>query len=107
MIRSFHYAAYTSLRIKTGAPIRSENPSFLEPWVLFWYTWVAAQYLHAYLESAVWAGILPSTMSDIEVLLDALLLEKAIYELRYEINNRPDWVRIPIQGILHLLEGDR
>jgi maltose alpha-D-glucosyltransferase / alpha-amylase len=107
MIRSFHYAAYTALRIKTGAPTRSENPSFLEPWVLFWYTWVSAQYLHSYLEGAVWAGILPSSMPEIEVLLDALLLEKAIYELRYEINNRPDWVRIPIQGILHLLEGDR
>jgi maltose alpha-D-glucosyltransferase/alpha-amylase len=107
MIRSFHYAAYTALRIKTGGPTRSENPSFLEPWVLYWYTWVSAQYLHSYLEGAVWAGILPSSMPEIEVLLDALLLEKAIYELRYEINNRPDWVRIPIQGILHLLEDDR
>jgi maltose alpha-D-glucosyltransferase/alpha-amylase len=37
--------------------------------------------------------------------LDAHLLEKAIYEISYEINNRPDWVRIPLQGILHLMEG--
>jgi len=40
------------------------------------------------------------------VLLDAFLLEKALYELAYELNNRPDWVRIPIQGILELLEGE-
>jgi predicted trehalose synthase len=39
------------------------------------------------------------------VLLDGLLLEKAIYELRYEMNNRPDWVKIPIAGILQLLES--
>jgi maltose alpha-D-glucosyltransferase/alpha-amylase len=32
------------------------------------------------------------------------MLEKALYELRYELNHRPDWARIPIQGILHLLE---
>jgi maltose alpha-D-glucosyltransferase/alpha-amylase len=31
------------------------------------------------------------------------VLEKAVYELGYELNNRPDWVRIPLQGILHLL----
>jgi maltose alpha-D-glucosyltransferase/alpha-amylase len=39
------------------------------------------------------------------VLLDTFLLQKAIYELRYEINNRPDWVRIPIHGIVQLLEA--
>jgi predicted trehalose synthase len=35
--------------------------------------------------------------------LDAHLLEKAIYELGYELNNRPDWIRIPLQGILDLI----
>jgi maltose alpha-D-glucosyltransferase/alpha-amylase len=38
------------------------------------------------------------------VLLDAFVLEKAVYELNYELNNRPDWVRIPLRGILQLLE---
>jgi maltose alpha-D-glucosyltransferase / alpha-amylase len=105
MIRSFHYAAYTALFNHAGGVAHPENPSFLEPWALFWYIWVSAQFLHAYLEGASSTGILPSTTRGTEVLLDALLLEKAIYELRYEMNNRPDWVRIPIQGILHLLES--
>jgi predicted trehalose synthase len=38
-----------------------------------------------------------------QLLLDAYLLEKALYELRYELNNRPDWARIPLHGILELL----
>jgi maltose alpha-D-glucosyltransferase / alpha-amylase len=104
MIRSFHYAAYTALFHDAGGKFQSENPSFLEPWILFWYTWVASQFLHTYLEVAAPAQILPTSTEETEILLDTLLLEKAMYELRYEINNRPDWVRIPIQGILHLLE---
>jgi predicted trehalose synthase len=39
------------------------------------------------------------------VLLDAYLLEKALYELRYELNSRPDWVNVPLQGILELVEA--
>jgi maltose alpha-D-glucosyltransferase/alpha-amylase len=107
MIRSFHYAAYTALYDHTGAtrpPDQQENPAFLEPWVLFWYQWVAAAFLSTYLDVASPGGILPATRKEQEVLLDTLLLEKAMYELRYELNNRPDWVRIPIAGILQLLE---
>ncbi len=39
----------------------------------------------------------------LQVLLESYLLEKAIYELGYELNNRPDWVSIPISGILHVM----
>ena len=37
------------------------------------------------------------------MLLDTFLLEKALYEVRYELNNRPDWVPIPLRGILSLM----
>jgi maltose alpha-D-glucosyltransferase/alpha-amylase len=103
MIRSFHYAAYTALASQTQAT-HAENPSFLEPWILFWYTWVVAQFLHAYLEVSGSGPLLSAGVQDREMLLDAYLLEKALYELRYEINNRPEWVRIPIRGILQLVE---
>ena len=104
MLRSFHYAAYASL-FGHGGPSPEENPAFLEAWVLFWYRWVAAAFLRSYLDTVGPAGILPRTRSEIELLLGALLLEKAIYELRYEVDHRPDWVRIPIAGILQLLEA--
>ena len=76
-----------------------------ERWARFWYGWSAASFLRAYLESARAAGFLPGSDHDIAVLLDAHMLEKAAYELRYEANNRPDWVQIPARGILQLLEG--
>jgi maltose alpha-D-glucosyltransferase / alpha-amylase len=103
MLRSFHYAAYAGL-FGRGAITAHDNPAFLEPWILFWHQWVTAAFLRAYLDAASDAPFLPRTRREIEVLLDGLLLEKAMYELRYELNNRPDWVKIPIAGILQLLE---
>jgi maltose alpha-D-glucosyltransferase/alpha-amylase len=48
--------------------------------------------------------LVPSSKLELSVLLNAFLLEKAIYEVGYELNNRPKWVKIPLQGILQLLE---
>jgi maltose alpha-D-glucosyltransferase/alpha-amylase len=110
MIRSFHYAAHCSLfgNDKSRGPlpgvIRAEDVSILESWAGFWYTWVSAAFLKAYLETAATGTFLPASRQEFKLLLDTYLLEKAIYELGYELNHRPDWVRIPLQGILQLLE---
>ena len=50
---------------------------------------------------------LPRDPTELQVLLDAYLLEKAVYELGYELNNRPDWVKVPLQGLLQLLAVSR
>ena len=105
MLRSYHYAAQSILYgPATGA--RPEDPERLAPWLRFWQAWVQAAFLGSYLEAADGASFVPSSRDDLEILLDALVLEKAIYELNYEVNNRPDWVGIPVQGILDLL-GER
>jgi maltose alpha-D-glucosyltransferase/alpha-amylase len=104
MIRSFHYAAYTAL-LEPDSPSRPENPSFLEPWILFWYRWVSAAFLRTYSDVADEAGLLPAGRQEREVMLSTRLLDKALYELRYELNLRPAWVRIPIAGVLQLLES--
>ncbi len=78
------------------------------PWSagrLYWERWVSAAFLQAYLERARGASFLPLSLEEREILLDSYLLEKAVYELGYELNNRPDWVRIPLQGIRQIL-GD-
>lgn len=108
MLRSFHYAAYAALfaRIEQastpGAAPTNSAPSpqsLLVCWADEWHRWVGAAFLREYLHGAEHANFLPRTREDLRTLLDIYLLEKAIYELIYELNNRPDWVRIPLQGI--------
>jgi maltose alpha-D-glucosyltransferase/alpha-amylase len=100
MLRSFHYAANHAIFNQATRP---EDISAMEQWAAFWDTWVSAVYLKSYLELAGQAGFLPADESELQTLLDALYLEKAVYELSYELNNRPEWVQIPLQGILAFL----
>jgi maltose alpha-D-glucosyltransferase/alpha-amylase len=84
--------------------IRSENFPIMEQWAQFWYSWVSTAFLNSYLATAGGASFLPKTKAELQVLLDSYLLEKVIYELGYELNNRPDWVEIPLRRILQLQE---
>src|SRR5690606_31350993 len=104
MLRSYHYAARSGLlrRIEEGV-VGPEAIAALEPWVDAWFQWTAAAYLEGYLEEVGDSGVIPADLDHTRVLLDAYLLEKAVYELGYELNNRPDWVGIALAGIrLHL-----
>ena len=60
-------------------------------------------FLREYLATAGGASFLPVTNDERQILLETYLLEKALYEIRYELNSRPDWVRIPLRGILDLM----
>jgi maltose alpha-D-glucosyltransferase/alpha-amylase len=105
MLRSFHYAAYTSLFGHLGsAMVRPEDLGALEPWARLWNIWIGSAFFKSYLEYAMPGGFLPANSEELKILLNSYLLEKALYELGYELNNRPDWVRIPIIGVLQLLE---
>jgi len=64
-------------------------------------------YLQTYLAVAGNAIFLPGSPEDLKLLLDAYLVEKAVYELGYELNNRPAWVSIPLQGILQTVQAAR
>ncbi|MDX1622083.1 MAG: putative maltokinase, partial [Nitriliruptorales bacterium] len=108
MIRSFHYAASSALRFQRerGAfQPDSEQEAELGDWLMYWYRWVSAAFLRGYVEQAGEASFLPSDPEHLRILLDAFLLEKAVYELGYEMNNRPDWVSLPLGGIAEVL-GD-
>ncbi|HWP59190.1 MAG TPA: maltose alpha-D-glucosyltransferase [Candidatus Acidoferrales bacterium] len=102
MLRSFSYATAAKLR---GAQIRAEDRPRLMAWARFWSLWVSAAFLRAYLQVARRWHFLPASRDELAILLDVHLLEKAVYELGYELNNRPDWVTVPIQGILEQLEA--
>jgi maltose alpha-D-glucosyltransferase/alpha-amylase len=108
MLRSFHYAAYSGLfdfRERRGLVVEEELEA-LDFWTRFWHFWVCVIFLKAYMEAAINGKFLPESRQELRTLLDMYLLEKAIYEMGYELNNRPEWVRIPLRGILQLLESE-
>ncbi|HVT59695.1 MAG TPA: maltose alpha-D-glucosyltransferase [Thermoanaerobaculia bacterium] len=104
MLRSFQYAAHARLIEESaiGTVTPQELPE-LESWALYWERWASAAFLGAYLERAGPASFVPAAPSELALLLDAYTLEKAIYELGYELNNRPGWVSIPLAGIRQIL----
>jgi maltose alpha-D-glucosyltransferase/alpha-amylase len=102
MVRSFHYAALCAL---TQGSLRPEDQAVLEPWVRFWHQWVATTFLKAYLATAAGGQFLPANREELDVLLDFYLLKRAVNELHYELTYHPERVRVPLQGLLHLLEG--
>jgi maltose alpha-D-glucosyltransferase/alpha-amylase len=105
MLRSFHYAAYAALFTQQASGfVREGDLPYLETWAKFWCFWVCVAFLKAYLPAVAKTPIVPHGKDEFRVLLDAYLLEKAIYELGYELNNRPDWLKIPLQGIQQQLE---
>jgi maltose alpha-D-glucosyltransferase / alpha-amylase len=105
MIRSFHYAAHSSLKRRaTEGPRSAKGLAGLEPWADSWHRWVSSVFLRSYLRTAGNAVFVPQSRDELDILLTTHLLEKAVYELGYELNNRPDWVSLPLHGILRLME---
>ncbi|HET6881141.1 MAG TPA: maltose alpha-D-glucosyltransferase [Pirellulales bacterium] len=101
MVRSFHYAAYSAYFQHVEQFPDTREP--LRAAARFWYLWASARFLSKYLEVAGKAPFIPSSPEELKLLLNALLLDKSVYELSYELNNRPDWVEVPLVGILELL----
>ena len=107
MVRSFHYAGRTAaLRLTRdlGTSMASVDRTTIDTWITFWHRWISGTFLDAYLEVAGRAAYLPHDLAQLTQLFDFFLLEKAIYELGYETNSRPDWVDIPARGILDILD---
>ncbi len=100
MMRSFQYAAYAAL---WQPAMRSEDVPFLELWADRWYREMSSVFLQSYLQATAGSVFIPKNESDLQVMLQAYLLDKAVYEVGYELNHRPDWVVIPIRGIKHIL----
>jgi maltose alpha-D-glucosyltransferase/alpha-amylase len=101
MLRSYHMAAYAGL----FASIQNQPEAFgrFQPWAELWSQWSSAAFLRDYRDGTRGAAFVPADNAAFTELLDAFMLEKIFYELQYELNNRPDWVRIPLLGILALV----
>ena len=105
MLRSFDYVCYSALADRVGSMVlQPEESARLREWMRFWTTWTGAAFLKSYLAVADGKAFVPQQSEDVQLLLDIYLLEKSLYELGYELNNRPDWARIPLHGMLELLD---
>jgi maltose alpha-D-glucosyltransferase/alpha-amylase len=100
MLRSFDYATYAALFERTSD--NRANFERLAPWARLWVARASAAFLDAYRAEAGGEEFVPADSDAFGLLLRSFTLDKVLYELWYELNNRPDWVRIPIQGILAL-----
>lgn len=106
MLRSFHYAAYAALFQRMGeAGAEASRFAALAPFADGWHRLACAEYLRGYLDAAGRAAFLPAGTGEMEFLLNLWLLDKAVYELKYELNHRPGWAAIPLEGICDLAES--
>jgi maltose alpha-D-glucosyltransferase/alpha-amylase len=99
MVRSFHYAVYSAL---AGERARGLDGAVLETAARAWNVWVASTFLRAYLGAA--GDLVPKSRAEQQLLLDVFMLDKALYELGYELGSRPEWVGIPLRGIVDILD---
>ncbi len=104
MLRSYQYAAYAVLYTRDGTLNNTDDIERLQRWADFWSFWVCVAFLDGYLTTAAHEAFIPNDPGDLKILLETFVVEKAIYELNYEMNNRPDWLPIPINGILRQIE---
>jgi maltose alpha-D-glucosyltransferase / alpha-amylase len=104
LLRSLDYAALSALW--TGLARPSDVPR-LEPWAHAWAAWMSASFTSGYLAALGKTSLVPDKEESTAVLLDFYLLDKCLYELDYEFNNRPDWVSIPLSGLHGLLSREQ
>ncbi|MFP4634463.1 MAG: putative maltokinase, partial [Nitriliruptoraceae bacterium] len=107
MVRSLQYATAATLHDQVGRGlVTPDHPNHerLTGWLDWWFDWTASTLLRGYLDATEGQSFIPEEAGHVRSLLDAFLLEKAVYELGYEMNNRPDWVDIPLSGIAQVLD---
>jgi trehalose synthase-fused probable maltokinase len=99
ILRSLHYASVSAARA-----LANPGPEAFRA-ALDWHDAARAAFLEAYFTGVKGAPFLPPRENDARRLLDFYLVEKCVYEVHYEVNNRPDWLAIPLAGLAQLIEG--
>jgi maltose alpha-D-glucosyltransferase/alpha-amylase len=102
MVRSLHYVAQGGLLRR--ADHQGVDLDYLEHWADLWYFYVSGVFLHSYVATVADSAVVPKDEKDFAILFDLFMLEKAVYELGYELNHRPDWLMVPARGIEQILK---
>ncbi len=103
MLRSFSYATYASLFLFTHN--RAEDLEAFLPWAKACEAWSSASFLKGYLTAIEGSPLVPSDRGEFFRALLPFVLDKAFYEILYEVNNRPDWLRVPVNSVLEYLKA--
>jgi maltose alpha-D-glucosyltransferase/alpha-amylase len=110
MLRSFQYAAFSALAVRKERGLLADEATAeaFDAWAEVFERWASALFLRGYLAAIEEAPVplAPRDREHLRLLLDAWLIEKAMYEVRYEIDNRPAWLPIPLRGVLNIVERD-
>jgi maltose alpha-D-glucosyltransferase/alpha-amylase len=101
MIRSIRNVAYEGF-LKT-THVEKENINSLLPFARLWAHYMVGFFMKAYLETVKSSSFIPTDKHDFEMMVETYMLEKALYDLNYELKNRPDWVIIPVRTIKSIL----
>jgi maltose alpha-D-glucosyltransferase / alpha-amylase len=106
MLRSFHYVTAHALsgRVSSGA-VRAEDLPILEPALRAWRAWIGAAFLRKYLQTVADASFAPTSAEELRASLTGYLLERTLHEIGYELDQRPDWVTIPLSELLDLMKA--
>jgi maltose alpha-D-glucosyltransferase/alpha-amylase len=105
MLRSFDYAAESAVQKRGPRPtVRDEDRQVLLPAATLWRAWTSFVFVRAYVSAAQRGGFLPPSGRERRILMDALLAERAIHELHYELNHRPEWAMMPITALWRMAE---
>jgi maltose alpha-D-glucosyltransferase/alpha-amylase len=108
MMRSFDYAARVGLQARRDRGLVPEHQeSVAGAWASWWPRAAAAAFMDGYLTTEGIGALLPADRGALETLLDVLILEKALYEVRYELDNRPEWVKLPLALLADRIRGSR
>jgi maltose alpha-D-glucosyltransferase/alpha-amylase len=100
MLRSFHYAGAVALQHATAE--RPEDRARLEPCIQVWREQTEHAFLAAYFEAIRACATCIADPASAQRLIELFLMEKALYEVRYELDSRPEWVRIPCAGLVQI-----
>ncbi|HHE08023.1 MAG TPA: hypothetical protein ENL01_03945, partial [Chlorobaculum parvum] len=84
--------------------IRPEERKAMEPWAELWSYYMGQHFIDIYTKHTEGHGLIPNDPRQRDLLLRSYLMNKAVYELLYELNNRPEWLPIPINGIMRLIK---
>ena len=104
MIRSFHYAAIRGF--EQFKESRGEAAAGMKKFSSLWFKTVSETFLDSYKEAVLRdkINLVPQSQDEFNTLLSSLIIQKAAYELNYELQNRPDYLSIPLEGLQSILE---